>query len=125
MGEIGMMYLDYAELGEPPLGVFEAKEKPQRDPNEYRFRLAKARRRVIRERLHELTTSIDRILPRMLKGVRRGDDARLDDPRVRQISDPNSEIERLMDDTAARVGRWSDLHRHIYFGQDRSARRSP
>jgi hypothetical protein len=34
-----------------------------------------------------------------------------------EISAAIDEIERLMGDTAQRRGRWSEMHRHMYFGQ--------
>lgn len=117
MAEIGMMYVDYMEIGEPPLGVFAAKEQPDKDLAEYRYRLSRARRRVIRDRLLELTGKLDNLLPQMLVDVARDDQALLEDTRVAVIIEAITEIERLMGDTAARQGRWSDLHRHIRFGQ--------
>lgn len=117
MDEIGTMYLDYMEIGEPPLAVFDAKEQPEKDLAEYRYRLSRARRRVVRHRLQELTSQVDNLLPQMLADVPRGHWERLDDPRGTQVVDAITEIERLMGDTATRQGRWSDLHRHIHFGE--------
>ena len=71
MAEIGMMYVDYMEIGEPPLGVYAAKEQPEKDLAEYRYRLSRARRRVIRDRLLELTGKVDNSLPQMLQGAAR------------------------------------------------------
>jgi hypothetical protein len=116
MDEIGMMYLDYMEIGEPTLAVLDAKERPEKDLAEYRYRLSRARRRVIRDRLQELTSEVDNLLPQMLVDVARNQD-RLADPRVTRVVDAITEIERLMGDTATRRGRWSDLHRHIRLGQ--------
>jgi hypothetical protein len=49
--------------------------------------------------------------------VPRDSQKRLDGADIDQITAAVSEIERLVGDTAQRRGRWSDLHRHIYFGQ--------
>jgi hypothetical protein len=117
MDEIGMMYLDYMEIGDPPFRVFEAKEQPQKDLDEYRYRLGRARRQAIRGRVQELITSIESVLPEMLRGVERNHNLALDDPRVALISEAISEIERLLGSAVERKGRWSDLHRHMRFGQ--------
>ena len=117
MDEIGMMYVDYMEIGEPPLGVFTAKEQPQKNLDEYRYRLGRARRRAIRSRVQELMTEVETVLPQMLQGVARADDQALSDPRTVQVSGAIDEVERLLGSAVERKGRWSDLHRHIYFGQ--------
>jgi hypothetical protein len=117
MDEIGRLYVDYMEIGEPPVGVFDAKERPGKDLAEYRYRLSRARRRVIHDRLQELTATVENLLPQMLVDVARDDQERLNDVRVAEVVDAITEIERLMGDTATRKGRWSDLHRHTYFGQ--------
>jgi hypothetical protein len=117
MNEIGMLFMEYVVIAEPPIGVLDAKERPEEDLAEYRYRLSRARRRVIRDRLQELTATVENLLPQMLVDVARDDPERLEDMRVEEVVDAISEIERLMGDTATRQGRWSDLHRHIYFGQ--------
>ncbi|MFL6119605.1 restriction endonuclease [Actinophytocola sp.] len=115
--EIGQMFIDYFEISEPPIGAFEAGEQPAKDLAEYRYRLNRARRRAARERLAQLTTVIDASLPRLLVDVARDSQARLEGPEVDQITTAVDEIERLLGDTAQRRGRWSDLHRHLHFGQ--------
>jgi hypothetical protein len=115
--EIGQMFIDYLEISEPPFGAYEAGEKPGKDLAEYRYRLNRARRRAARGRLEELTASIDAALPRLLSGVPRDSQKRLEGPEVDQIAAAVSEIERLVGDTIQRRGRWSDLHRHLHFGE--------
>jgi hypothetical protein len=102
--------------GHPTL-LFDAKQRPEKDLAEYRYRLSRARRRVIRDRLQELTATVENLLPQMLVDVARDDQELLDDPRRAEVVDAINEIERLMGDTATRQGRWSDLHRHIRFGE--------
>ncbi|HEV8557025.1 MAG TPA: restriction endonuclease [Actinophytocola sp.] len=70
-----------------------------------------------RERLHHLTSAIDTALPRLLAGVPRDSQQRLEDPDVEHVAAAVDEIERLLGDTAQRRGRWNDLHRHLHFGQ--------
>jgi hypothetical protein len=115
--ELGQTFIDYLEIGEPPFPVHEAAEQPGKNLAEYRFRLNRARRRAARERLEQLTAVIDTALPRLLNGVPRNSQDRLEDPAVKEITAAIGEIERLMGDVAARRGRWGYLHRHIHFGQ--------
>ena len=115
--EIGRGYLDYWEIGETPTVLWEAAERPGRDIAEYRFRLHRARRRAVRERLQALTAIIDAALPRMLADVERGSNDELQGEGATTIREAIEEIERLMGDATARQGRWSDLHRHLRFSQ--------
>lgn len=114
---IGAAFLDYAEIGEAPFGVLNEIEEPGRTLDEYRFRLGRARRRAVHDRLQELTQFIDIALQKAVDGVERDSTEPLDRPEVHEIGAAVSEIERLLSDTTERQGRWGDLHRHIYFGQ--------
>ena len=114
---LGKAYIDCRDIGEAPFRVHEAGQKPGKDLAEYWFRLNRARSRAVRERLEQLTALIDTVLPRLLDGVPRDSQHRLESPAVDQITSAVNEIEWLMGDVAARRGRWSDLHRHLRFGQ--------
>lgn len=81
--EIGQMFIDYFEISEPPIPAYEAGEQPSKDLAEYRYRLNRARRRAARERLAQLTSIIDTALPRILTGVARDSQTRLEDPPTR------------------------------------------
>ena len=115
--EIGRMFIDYFDIGETPFSAYDAGEQPGKELAEYRYRLNRARRRATRERLQQLTATIDIALPRLLSGVPRNSPKRLEGPDVEQITNSVSEIERLVADTVLRRGRWGDLHRHLHFGQ--------
>jgi hypothetical protein len=115
--DIGRTFLDYFEIGEITHRAYDAGEKPAKDLAEYKYRLNRARRRAARERLQQLTTAIDVALPRLLEGVNRGSQDKLAGPEVDAIASAIDEMERLIGDSAERRGRWSDLHRHLYFGQ--------
>jgi hypothetical protein len=114
---LGQAFIDYADIMEPPWPAYEAGEKPGKDLAEYRYRLNRARRRAGRERLSQLTATIDSTLPRLLVGVPRDSQDRLEGPEVDEITSAVNELERLVGNTIERRGRWSDLHRHLYFGQ--------
>lgn len=114
---LGQAYLDYAEMNDPPFALDEAGEQPTRDLAEYRYRLNRARRRAARQRLQELCRAIDAALPRLLAGVPRLSEVKLEHEAVAEVSAALGEIERLMGDTAQRRGRWGDMHRHMRFGE--------
>lgn len=102
------MFIGYLDISEPPFGACEAGEQPAEDL---------ARRRAARERLTRLTAVMDSSLPCLLLGVARDSQSRLEGREVDQIAAAVDEIERLLGDTAQRRGRWSDLRRHLRFGQ--------
>lgn len=115
--EAGQSFIDYFEIGEPAFALMNELEKPGHQLDEYRFRLAQARRRAIHDRLDELTSTINGTLAKLTESVDRISSDRVDDPRTKVVEDSISEIERLLGDTTNRKGRWGDLHRHLHFGQ--------
>lgn len=117
MHEIGTMYLEYAEIGEPPFRVMEASDAPDKALAEYRHRLNRARRRAVRDRMQELVTKVDALLPMLLADIPRDSLEHPEDARVPELEAAVAEIERLIGGTASRRGRWGDLHRHMHFGQ--------
>ena len=114
---LGQSFIDYLEVSEPPFALFEAGEQPGKDLAEYKYRLNRARRRAARERLQQLTSAVDGALSRLLDGVPRDSRERLDGPDIPAVASAVQEMERLVGDTVQRKGRWSELHRHLHFGQ--------
>ncbi len=107
MDEMRILYSADAEEDQPAYSVFEhIAQGPQKDLDEYRFRLAKARRVVIRDRLQDLVGIVDTLLPQILDGAPDDSTPPVNDSRIEEITRSITEIERLMGDTAARVGRW-------------------
>ncbi|WP_328678346.1 restriction endonuclease [Streptomyces sp. NBC_00322] len=115
--EMGQSFIDYADIGELPVDVWEAGEKPAKDLADYRYRLHRARRRAVAGRLQQLQAQVEIALPSILQDVPRASRERLVNPSVSIVTSAVSEIERLLGDTAERKGRWGDLHRHISFGE--------
>lgn len=115
--DLGQSFIDLIDIGEPPFAAYEAGEKPGKDLAEYKYRLNRARRRAAHERLQQLTTTIDKALPWILDGVARDSRERLEKPEIDEVTAAVDEIERLVGDTVQRRGRWSDLHRHLHFGE--------
>ncbi len=115
--EIGAIFVDCFEIDVPPLEAYEVGEQPSKDLAEYRYRLNRARRRAARQRLDELTSTIDVLLAALLADVARDSSTKLEGPETEKIRAAVDEIERLLGDTAERKGRWSDLRRHLRFSE--------
>lgn len=118
--DIGQGFLDYAEIGEFPRMVWRDIEEPARTLAEYRFRFNRARRRAVRSRLEGLTDQVTADVAVILALLDRSDpasDAVLEHETTGRVANAIIEIERLIGDAAERTGRWSDLHRHLHFGQ--------
>lgn len=117
MDALGQSFLDYAEIGEPPWAAYEAGDQPGKDLAEYRYRLNRARRRAIRDRVEELVATVDSELPSLLERIPRTSTSKLEGPQVSRIVKAVEELERLIGDSVVRRGRWSDLHRHLHFSE--------
>lgn len=115
--ELGRAFFDYAEIGEHPHFAFDAVEKPGKDLAEYRYRLNRARRRAIRKRLTQLMETIDALMPVLVRGIPRDSSSYVDKEEATQVREAIREIERLIGEAVDRRGRWSDLHRHMSFGE--------
>jgi hypothetical protein len=114
---IGQTFLDYREIGELPTSVWREVERPGTELDEYRHRLKQARGRAVRDRLQQLVDVVETRLPQVIDGLLRDSQDKLEDPRTQEISDAVDEIASLMGDATPRKGRWSDLWRHIRFGE--------
>jgi hypothetical protein len=116
--EIGPLQFETHEVGELEASVRADQLifAPNRGIDEYRFRFDSARRDLVRERLRELVTEIDELLARLLEWV--GEDSEpVVDPDWSRLADAIAEVERLVSKDMPRTGRWTDLKRHIHFGQ--------
>jgi hypothetical protein len=117
--ELGRALIDYFEIDEPAVAVHEAAEQPGKDLVRYRYLLTRARRRAARQRLQQLTVVVDKALSQLVRRVPRDGPDRVDAAEVAQITDAVDEIERLVGDTVQRRGRWSEMARHLHFGEGR------
>lgn len=123
---LGQAFIDYGEIGELPRAAWAEAERPGEELAKYRHLLDRARRRVIASRLTELSDKVSRLIEKVLVGIPTLDEwnasplgprARVETPEVEEIEKCLAEIERLLGQTVERTGRWSDLHRHLRFGQ--------
>lgn len=122
--ELGQMYLDNLDIGLPPTGANRLVEAPEHQLAEYRYRLAKQRRRVTRQRLEELVTEADTTLlsivaelPPEVEFPPNNSNSKIVSSSTASVGEIVREIERILGDTVERRGRWSDLHRHLHFSQ--------
>lgn len=115
--QMGRAFVNYFEIDEPPIALYADAEQPDKDLAEYRYRLARARRRAGRERLRELVALMENGLPVLVAGVERASRVVLTGAMADELRAAVGEIERLMGNTKRQSNRWSDLHRHLAFGE--------
>lgn len=118
--EIGRDFLDYAEIGEHPVGVWRRMEQPDKDIAEYRFHLNRARRRAVRRRLEELVAEVNASIAALRSMINDGDfpgGLMVEHDLVGTVRSAIVEVDRLVGDTVQRSSRWTDLHRHLRFAE--------
>lgn len=115
---LGQGYLDYAEIGEMPTQLWEEAQRPGVDLADYRYRLNRSRRRASRNRLEELVGLIEGSLA-MVRGESEesAPNAVIDSEATKAVREAVAEADRLLGDSAGRLGRWSDLRRHLHFSE--------
>jgi hypothetical protein len=119
--EIGQMRLDAKEAGmiECELSVETAIFEQDRHLKEYRYRLNKKRRQLIRNKLLEVIDNIDRAL-RELSEFYPDDYEKTNDAVAGQrwevLTESVATIDALLGSSVKRPRRWNDLSRHIHFG---------
>lgn len=117
LNEIAQERMDAHDVGltEALVGVEEAISEPGEAIRDYRFRLGRARGKLVRPRAVELVREIERLVTVLEQRVPEDGSPWDDDDWVRLV-DAVSEVERLVG-PAVRRGRWTDLRRHLSFGQ--------
>ena len=117
LNEIGQMRFDAEELGElsAHLDTEETIDRPGAEIDEYRLRLDRARRDLVRERISELTARIDHLVQDLLNRTAR-DRAVVSDPQWEKLVPAFGELERLAGSQIPRTKAWLDLQRHLVFG---------
>lgn len=114
---IAQARLDAMELGEVEitLGVERDVEEPGRQIAEYRYRLDKSRRVLVRENIMDVTSRVDQLLRHAVVSGGMGSWEGPD--RWQELSELVSELDRLAGSMVPGVARWSDLRRHLRFAQ--------
>jgi hypothetical protein len=105
------------------IGVFEAIASVERTAaapgdaiGEYRYRFNKIKRAVVRERAQQLMDTIETKLRHLVAHVERNSEEVID-PDWPRVGESIAELQRLLGNSLSRTGRWSDLMRHLSFGQ--------
>lgn len=99
------------------VSVEEAIMDPKRELDEYRFRLEKKRRELVRTEMLSQIANVDRLLPD-LQVFRESDG---DYGRWEELSEAVAQIEVLLG-SAKRPPRWGDLRRHLRFAMPQDMR---
>jgi hypothetical protein len=126
---IAQVRMDAAEIGEPEAWVRaeEMVNEPSSEIDDYRFRLAMARRGLVRERLREIVHKVDALLaplepPPTSEGQPHDTWARdlaewADGFNWDALASRIAEIRRLLDGGSFGEARWGDLARHLRFAE--------
>lgn len=115
--DMGRGFIDYADIGELPFGIWETQSRPAEDIAEYRYKLGRARRMAVRNRIDSVVAAIDIDLPQLLNGVARDSKVYIDNELEKSLRQSFAEIEVLMGNSPRKAQRWNDLNRHLVFGQ--------
>lgn len=121
LNDLAQWRLDAREIDEISaiVGAEEAVDAPARELAEYRHRLSKKRRQLIREALADVIGRVDGVI-RILREKHKDDDDRarkVDDSEFQELQRHIQEIETMLGSSLPRPERWTDLRRHLHFGQ--------
>src|ERR1700722_8960731 len=109
------MSLYYAKVNSAIVSVEDAVENPGREIAEYRYRLNKKRRQVVRSALLQAMRTIDERLSALQATYEPDFDKSKDIDRAEwdEIDNTVKQIEVLLGASLPKPTRWSDLRRHI------------
>lgn len=123
LDDIARQRLSDAELGDPTMcvGTYEWLEEPRRQLRHYRFKFDQKRKEIVRNAASDVRSRIDGLLEALAEEYELEDP---DDPSEEIKEDPNfqtldelvAQLETLLG-SLPRPNRWSDLRRHLHFGQ--------
>lgn len=118
LDEIAQNRFDAQEIGEIEalVAVERGVSTPGEAIREYRFQFNWARRQLVRHRVQELIAQVQDLLSELVSKVQSNNEPVID-PKWTVLVESVREIERLMGSGMTRKGRWSELARHIAFGQ--------
>lgn len=114
--------LDAREIDEisAVIAAEEAVDAPSRELAEYKHRLYKKRRHLVREALSDVIAHIDDIVRSLRERYDHNDADRaqkVKDPEFEELLQRMQEIETMLGSSLPRPERWGDLWRHFRFGQ--------
>lgn len=120
LNSIGQNRLDAKEIGEisAEVSVEDQIEAPGRELAEYRHRLNKKRRQLIRSVMSDLIAAIEETLRSLNKIVPKKPNPgrEIKSPHWEKLKAQIQEVETLLGSALPRPSRWTDLRRHLHFG---------
>jgi hypothetical protein len=121
LNDLAQWRLDAAEIGEISASVSadEAVDAPVRELSDYRHRLARKRRILIRGVLPDLIDRADTLIRQLYDKYRNAADTAVAvvEPALDDLRESIQAIDTLLGSSLPRPGRWSDLRRHLTFGR--------
>lgn len=126
MGTIDQAHQVHPNKGTLPDEARAEIERPGYDLTTYRNLLLRARRQVTTQRLAELSAEVTRLIEGVVTNIPSPEDgaptlsarqARVETTAGEQIETNLDELERLFDPVVERSGRWSEMRRHLRFGE--------
>ena len=90
--------------------------KPTREIAEYRWRFGDARRELVRKRLQDLVAVINFVVNSLAQSIPKNNE-KVTHEHWPALVNGIAEVERLAGNQIPRVGRWSDLYRHLRFAE--------
>jgi hypothetical protein len=120
LNELGQWHLDALEIGElsATVAADEAAHLPAKELAEYRFRLNKQRRVLVRSALAELVDHVDHEVRTVERIFGTEAEATADwNAIAERIRDDVSQMDTLLGSSIKRPGRWADLRRHLRFAE--------
>lgn len=118
--EVAQQRLDASELGEIEFTIsIETRiNEPPKQLAEYRYRFNKMRRQLVRDSINELIDRADQRVRNLTPFIQAGEGQQpVDSPEFEGLKADVVELAMLMGSSIAKPPRWSDLNRHLSFGQ--------
>lgn len=120
LNAIGQNRLDAKDVGEisAEIAVEDEIEAPGRELAEYRHRLNRKRRELVRSAMSDLIAAIDETLRSLSKTIPKkpSPSRQVKSSQWVILKDQIQEIESLLGSDLPRASRWTDLQRHLHFG---------
>jgi tetratricopeptide (TPR) repeat protein len=121
LNDLAHWRLDAREIDEisAVVSAEEAVDTPARELSDYRHRLNKKRRQLIRAALTDIIARVDEVIRSLRERYKDSPDRgrKLEDSALGDLERHVQEIETMLGSSLPRPERWADLRRHIYFGQ--------
>lgn len=120
---ISQAIIDVWEIDEPSaiVDIHDMSQAPRRQIEEYRHRLVKARRQLVRRRIEDVVSEVDDLLRSTIRVEQGREFCGIEDGWL-QLSEMIAELDRLRGADQLRGTRIGDLNRHIRFAEPNDLR---